>query len=91
MFAGFVGIVPVDLGSLAVFRGQSVGNNDSVLRLNHAAVSCHRDGRQHVVTCRREEKTKKIRNKPLLTPIHFDRAIFKSHSFRPWYTSNILV
>lgn len=78
MFAGFVGIVPVDLGSQAVFRGQSVGNNDSVLRLNHAAVSCHRDGRQHVVTYRREEKKN-------------GRAIFKSHSFRPWYTSNILV
>lgn len=47
-------IAPVDLGHLAVSRGQRVSNNDSVLRQDHATVPRHWDSCQYIVTCEKD-------------------------------------
>ena len=50
--AGLVCVSPVDLGGLSVPGRQGVRDDDLVLGRDHAAVPGHRDGRQHVVSCR---------------------------------------
>lgn len=50
--ARFVSVSPGDLGGLSIVWREGIGNYDCVLGRDHSAVAGHRDGRQHVVTCK---------------------------------------